>query len=920
MVFDWADTIDPDPFDQVHHYALYFSQDPNFSVALTTWTPFLYNSSVTVNYPFSPGVNYYWNVGAYDAAGNCRVSASTGVFIIAQNAPQSFTIITPTGSVRNLLPRFDWNNAVETDPYDDISYYRLYYSTSLNFESGITTWTGNIPVSSYTFTALNTLTLRTTYYWNVRAYDSTGLFSVSNTTGVFFTSNRAPGDFDLIYATGNSVITSNRPVLTWQPSVDIDNEIIVYTLSYSTFSNFSSSNVFTITNLNSYTVASNLSENTTYYWKVVSRDVFESKHSLSTGVFIVNAVAEQPTAFELTASSGILNISTPTFSWTQSYENDPGDYSSSNFLVTQATTGLKTASFIPSQALQENITYKWFVTATDSNGLTTASNSTWTITINAVDEYPDSFNLVSSTGWVSSRRPSFVWNRADKTEWWDTTVYKLECGNLANQLDLITRTGITITTYTIDVDLQENATYWWRIIATDSANHSTTSNQIFYIFVSSVNDAPGNFGLTEPADGSVINTRTPVFLWEKPTDPDEPKGDRIAYYNIYYATTPVFTTQNIIINLTTNTFTLPEVSRLLQNTTFYWKVAAYDMQGSSTVSPFYSFFVANLKILKTPEYFTSTVLNEDGLSLVLAWPAMTQYTDDSIADDLAGYNVYRSINPLEGYVLFAFTKDNYYMDTTVNNSVYYYFIRSVSVTGIEGSDSPIVSSEAQNKTISTTENKDAYLELSNSMMNTMKSRNTLPTITKTNNIYEIKVTRTDTGETIENYKFTETITLNFVITADASSRKTVQSYNSKYAIYWHNGIEYINIGGETDDAGTKIYVNAIYSGKYKLMSIIDSDFSYSVEPRKIITPNSRGSAVTETFKIRYVNNTGEQVSAEIFDLTGAFVARMHQHDNQGEYLEWDGRQATGEYSKKGVYLYQIKAGSRLYSGTVIIAR
>jgi hypothetical protein len=73
-------------------------------------------------------------------------------------------------------------------------------------------------------------------------------------------------------------------------------------------------------------------------------------------------------------------------------------------------------------------------------------------------------------------------------------------------------------------------------------------------------------------------------------------------------------------------------------------------------------------------------------------------------------------------------------------------------------------------------------------------------------------------------------------------------------------------------------------------------------------------------KFRYTNNTGEQVSGEIYDLYGAFVNRMQNKSDLSEYLEWNGRDQAGGLVKKGIYIYKLKVGNSYFTGTVIVAR
>ena len=70
----------------------------------------------------------------------------------------------------------------------------------------------------------------------------------------------------------------------------------------------------------------------------------------------------------------------------------------------------------------------------------------------------------------------------------------------------------------------------------------------------------------------------------------------------------------------------------------------------------------------------------------------------------------------------------------------------------------------------------------------------------------------------------------------------------------------------------------------------------------------------------YTNNTGDNVTGDIYDLSGAFVCHMDDMDDMGTYLVWDGRNESGAYVRKGIYIYRIKCGSIVHNGTIVVVK
>ena len=68
-----------------------------------------------------------------------------------------------------------------------------------------------------------------------------------------------------------------------------------------------------------------------------------------------------------------------------------------------------------------------------------------------------------------------------------------------------------------------------------------------------------------------------------------------------------------------------------------------------------------------------------------------------------------------------------------------------------------------------------------------------------------------------------------------------------------------------------------------------------------------------------VNPDNERVALKIYDLTGAIVYN-NEYPAGTVNFEWNGADRTGRPVEDGVYIYQVQAGDKAYTGTIILAK
>ena len=143
---------------------------------------------------------------------------------------------------------------------------------------------------------------------------------------------------------------------------------------------------------------------------------------------------------------------------------------------------------------------------------------------------------------------------------------------------------------------------------------------------------------------------------------------------------------------------------------------------------------------------------------------------------------------------------------------------------------------------------------------------------------------------------------------------------SSLGAYWFNGRKYVKVFGSIDPAAQTVTVQSALPGTYQIRTLArSSGVSFDIQEmsNKVITPN--GDGLNDYVVFTLDNPRDSAFSGKIYDLTGAHVADMRAGTQFDDTLEWDGR-AGGAVVPRGVYIYQIKAEGKTFSGTIVVIR
>lgn len=334
-------------------------------------------------------------------------------------------------------------------------------------------------------------------------------------------------------------------------------------------------------------------------------------------------------------------------------------------------------------------------------------------------------------------------------------------------------------------------------------------------------------------------------------------------------------------------------------------------------------------------------ISADGTQFTLRWTTVTINSDGTPSTDLAGYRIYRSTGLWGPFTLVDSTAATNYTIARSTAQSYFYAVTAYDSAANESGMSMLAD---------TADEENLWAVLDGAVVRIPAE---IAAILRDGFDEEIVIS-TDSrkyaeenypaGRVLRSYDFEarknlskEKVNVVFSralaeikIYYGVSAGGTIQSLSvqeseaaGSLSLVWHNGVEWVKIGGEVnrDDNSVRILTDKL--GRYQLrvaprataFSVIDGPIP------KIFTPN--GDGFNDECSFYYDNPNAFAPSGEIFDIRGRKVADMKLGSVSSAVsgsLVWDGKTSSGRYVAPGVYVWQIHAEGRVYNGTVVVAR
>jgi len=411
---------------------------------------------------------------------------------------------------------------------------------------------------------------------------------------------------------GSEDVDTLMPVLTVNNASDAEGDKLEYTFEVSTVSDFSPGSIVAVVSgvaegegLTSAALASDLEENTLYYWRAMAvevakegawvREYYSSDPSVEVASFFVNSINDVSSTPSVShpSSGSEVTVLTPELIVDRAVDVDINDTLTYQFqLASHAgfdpvnidsegsvspTDSDESVVYAPGVELEDNKTYYWRARAMDDSGLA-SSWVTASFRVNTENDAPTTPEVVSPLSGVevSAEMPELVAAESSDLDN-DPLQYIFEV-DASSSFDSPARQRAVVvsSSWTVTDPLADNTDYFWRVKARDDKNAESPWSIVGRLFVNTANDAPTVPIAKYPSSSAVVNLEMPAFGVYEATDADR---DSVSY--IYQVSKDSAFAQDVIESGLEGTEWLVGVP-LDENGDYFWRAGSVDEHGLSS--------------------------------------------------------------------------------------------------------------------------------------------------------------------------------------------------------------------------------------------------------------------------------------------------------------------------------------------------
>lgn len=258
------------------------------------------------------GQTYYACVTAFDSAGNNTAATNSPYSILVDNfGPGNFNIISPSGNIGTSTPTVTWGAAIDALTYKVVVDNEITCTAPHSY---------SFPNANGTSHTVGSALADGSLYLCVYALDAAGNSTPASNNGLAFSVDvSGPSAFDIELPSSGTTLSSRKPTISWESSVDAVSMPVKYTLTIDNEATCAAPHVAQFTNLSvtQKALESNLADGTYYACVNATDTVNYSTAATNNGSYsftIDGSAPNQPAA--PTDAGASLNGSSVIFNWT----------------------------------------------------------------------------------------------------------------------------------------------------------------------------------------------------------------------------------------------------------------------------------------------------------------------------------------------------------------------------------------------------------------------------------------------------------------------------------------------------------------------------------------------------------------------------------------------------------------------------
>ncbi len=564
--FTWNAVANAATYDiQVDNLSTFISPEIAENVAASTFTP---------SSPLPADGIYYWRVRAVNATGGAGAWSAARSFTLDTTAPAAPTLTTPLDGATPIgTPIFIWAASAGA------TNYQFRYSTDNTFGSvdyETADGTGAVqPLAVTSHKPTVDMAVGTTYYWQVRARDKAGNWSVWSAIRSIRTQAALPG-IPVVTAPAIGLVTNNTtPTIAWNAVTGA----VSYDIQIDNLATFASPEVTGTTATTSFTPSSAITPDALYYYRVRAVNATGGAGAWSAArSFTLDTTA--PAAPNLSSPlNSAISVGNPTFLWggvigANKYEIQlalTSDFASPISLTPGMP--LTVTSYKPTSLLNTLKTYYWHVRAGDVAG----NWGNWSVarTVSIVPPIPTAPVLQSpATGiFVNNSKPVFEWSNVQNAE-----SYKIQISKVATFATTEYNTTTFNNSYQPGVSLGSDGLYYWRVQAINAIGQSSAWSAVRTLTLDTV--APAVPVLTAPVEGTILPPGVPTFSWAAAAGANAYQFQMDDFFGHVYNTPGGPAAEFTAGTPITVTSHKPDEDKMTPAVLYYWRVRARDAAGN----------------------------------------------------------------------------------------------------------------------------------------------------------------------------------------------------------------------------------------------------------------------------------------------------------------------------------------------------